>query len=99
MRILPICFAILALARVAHADGTVIARATDQRGGFWVACGVVYSVGWVVYAANGIKQLFLGLCPWDTEIVGQIVELHARMRANVARDESCALARASALLR
>lgn len=30
-----------------HAD--VLAKATAQRGGLWVACGILHTVGWVVY--------------------------------------------------
>jgi hypothetical protein len=80
MRILSICFVIIAIAQAAHADGTVIARATDQRGGLWVPCGVFYGVGWVVYERirvvdgddPGARFVAIHPCPADTLIGGEM---------------------------
>lgn len=39
----------LAIARPAKANSEVLAKATAQRGGLWADCGVLHTVGWVVY--------------------------------------------------
>ncbi len=49
MRLLTVYLALAVLGSTARADATVIARATEHRGGVWVPCGGVYSVGWVAF--------------------------------------------------
>jgi hypothetical protein len=76
------------VASSAHADGTVIARATEQHGGTWVGCGGVYAVGWVVFERIRVVDgddpgaAFVAIigCPADHgPIVGEMrLELRAR---------------------
>jgi len=70
---------VLLASAAARADGTVIARATDQRGGTWIPCGGIYSVGWVVYELVRVVQgqspgpRFVGIhgCP-DHHLRGEL---------------------------
>jgi hypothetical protein len=58
----------------------VVARATEQRGGTFVPCGVIYAVGWVVYElvdvvegpSPGTRFVAVHGCPADRALVGEM---------------------------
>lgn len=70
----------LLLPSLARADAVVVARATEERGGSWVACGRVHAVGWVVYDlvkviegdSPGARFVGVHSCPSRERLQGEL---------------------------
>jgi hypothetical protein len=67
-------------AKPADEKMVVVARATDQRGGVFVACGGIHAVGWVAYElvqvvegpSPGPRFVAVHSCPGDRALVGEL---------------------------